>query len=275
MDVDRLSSTITEGFHNQTFSMEQDTFGNIFKRKHQNEARLAGVQKCLIVKVTKGLLNLEGKLKAERQDILLQEELLWLQKSCNVWLQQGDENTKKFHTSTIVKRRQNKLEALMEEKGSWIEDKEQLKDLAISYYRKLFSSVLQSGDYYIRGKFPKLDKAARFLEEENTASEIHQALKTIGSLKASGPDGCQAVFYKKTWNITSSALTSFVLGLLRGEDVLMEATEATLVLILKEKKPTSIQSFCPISLCNVNTKPVTKVIVNYLKMVLNNLMSLN
>lgn len=66
------------------------------------------------------MLRLEVKLK-ERREILLQEELLWLQKSRNECLKVGDGNTKFFHTSTLIKRRRNKVEALLDDHGAWVE----------------------------------------------------------------------------------------------------------------------------------------------------------
>lgn len=59
----------------------------------------------------------------------------------------------------------------------------------------------------------------------------------MGSLKAVGLDDYQAIFYKKTWSVTRPALISIMLGVLRGEEVPLEAVEAALVLIPKEEKP--------------------------------------
>lgn len=109
----------------------RDTFGNIFRRKKRNILRLEGVQRALGKYVSERLLYLEEKLKEERSLILLQEELLWKQKSRNDWLKEGDGNTKFFHTSTLVRRRRNKIEALQNARGEWIEDKAELKSLAV------------------------------------------------------------------------------------------------------------------------------------------------
>lgn len=64
-------------------------------------------------------------------------------------------------------------------------------------------------------------------------------------------------------------------GVLKWEEVPLEATEALLFLIPKEEKPISIRSFRSISLCNLSTKLVTKVIVNQLKVVLSGLVAPN
>lgn len=54
----------------------KDTFGNIFRKKC-NTLRLEGVQRTLERRVTEGLLKLEMKLRMERKELLLLEELLW------------------------------------------------------------------------------------------------------------------------------------------------------------------------------------------------------
>lgn len=97
----------------------RSTFGNIFKRKKRNQMRLEGVTRALEVKMTFGLLRLDEKLKKERSEVLLQEELLWLQKSRANWLRFGDKNMRFFHTSTMIQRRRNKVEALKNELGEW------------------------------------------------------------------------------------------------------------------------------------------------------------
>lgn len=63
----------------------------------------------------------------------------------------------------------------------------------------------------------------------------------MGSLKAPGPDGYQHVFFKRTWELTGTALHNFSQGVLRGELIPLEVTEALLVLIPKEEKPSSIK----------------------------------
>lgn len=100
------------------------TIGNIFKRKKRSELRIGGEQRALARRMTGYLLSLERELKEERSLILRQVELLWLQKSRNEWWKSGDGNTKFFHTSTLIRRRRNKVEVLLNNEGRWIEDKE-------------------------------------------------------------------------------------------------------------------------------------------------------
>lgn len=52
--------------------------------------RLEGISKALDRRMIAGLLKLEEKLKQEWSELLLQEEMLWLQKSRIEWLKFGD-----------------------------------------------------------------------------------------------------------------------------------------------------------------------------------------
>lgn len=69
------------------------TFGNIHKRKSRILARLEGIQKCLGLGCTNGLIKLERKLRMDLKDTLMQEELLWFQQSREKWINSGDRNT--------------------------------------------------------------------------------------------------------------------------------------------------------------------------------------
>lgn len=45
---------------------------------------------------------MESKLKREWSEVLLQEEMLWMQTSCVDWIRHDDKNRKFLHTSTLV-----------------------------------------------------------------------------------------------------------------------------------------------------------------------------
>lgn len=104
-----------------------------------------------------GLLKSKAKLQKKRNGILLQEVVPWMHTSRENWLKLGDRNTKFFHTSILLRRRRNKIEALLDDRDQWISDQKQLKEMAECYYSKLFNSDPLSGGEFISGQFPQLN----------------------------------------------------------------------------------------------------------------------
>lgn len=90
------------------------------------------------------LIKLEVALNKEMEDVLTQEEVLWFQKSRVDAIKDGDRNTRYFHLSTIIRRRQNKGEALKDNTGSWVYDAESIKGMILEYWKSIFQEEQQA-----------------------------------------------------------------------------------------------------------------------------------
>jgi hypothetical protein len=110
--------------------------------------------------------------------------------------------------------------------------------------------------------------------KEFSASEVKDALESIGDLMAPGVDGMPSIFYKKSWDFVGEKVTSEVLNVLNGGPMLGGWNDTCVVLIPKTTNPESID-LRPISLCNVVYKLVSKVLANRLKQVLPEIISPN
>lgn len=98
---------------------------------------------------------------------------------------------------------------------------------------------------------------------------------SIGDLKAPGPDGMAAVFYKRYWNLVGDQITPEVLAVLTGQGLPANWNDTTVVLIPNVKNPDKLKDLRPISLCNVIYKVVSKVLANRLKMILPDIIAPN
>jgi hypothetical protein len=75
-----------------------------------------------------------------------------------------------------------------------------LQDEALKFFKKLFSTAIGSShSHSFDVKYtPKFDSAqASALTQNVTKEEVLQALNQMHPLKSPGPDGFQAVFFKK------------------------------------------------------------------------------
>lgn len=66
------------------------------------------------------------ELNSKLEENLSREEELQRQKSREIWLKEGDRNTKYFHSCTIHERKYNRIEKLKKEDGSWLSNREEI-----------------------------------------------------------------------------------------------------------------------------------------------------
>ncbi|XP_028087357.1 uncharacterized protein LOC114288068 [Camellia sinensis] len=86
----------TADFTNKVTEWNKEVFGSIFKRKRRLLARIEGTQNALAENFTHSLQNLEHMLIKDYNEMLLQEEMLWFQKSRSKHITFGDKNTNIF-----------------------------------------------------------------------------------------------------------------------------------------------------------------------------------
>ncbi|KAG7543761.1 Ribonuclease H-like superfamily [Arabidopsis thaliana x Arabidopsis arenosa] len=218
----------------------REVFGDVQKRKEKLMEEIKKVQDLLELTQTDALLSKEAGLLEEFELVLEQEEIIWFQKSREKWIALGDRNTTYFHTSTIIRRRRNRIESLKGDdssEGFPSLTREELNDLG-----KAFSSL-----------------------------DVNCAIKGMGKYKAPGPDGYQPVFYQSCWEVVGESVQRFVLDFFALGQLTEGMNDALVVLIAKVGKPEQMTHFRPISLCNVLFKTITKVLMLRMKKVISKL----
>lgn len=87
----------------------RNTFGNIFYKLKIIAKRLEGIHKSLHYGHSTFQTNLNEELIKEHNYLLKVEEDFWKLRSRVIWLNDGDANTRFFHTTTLNKRQRNKI----------------------------------------------------------------------------------------------------------------------------------------------------------------------
>ena len=105
--------------------------------------------------------------------------------------------------------------------------------------------------------------------------EIKTAVFELGAVKAPGPDGFNGIFYQKYWEIVKEGMVQAVKGFFHGGFMLRELNRTNIVLIPKVKAPEDLTQFRPISCCNFAYKIISKVLVNRLKPLMEELITQN
>lgn len=243
------------------------TFGNITYRKTRLLNRLHGISRNLSHGWNPYLIWLQQQLWSEYEKVLHQEEVMWYQKSRCKWLRFGDRNTRYFHGTTVSRRKRQRIEALQDSNGEWVYDPDTLKSMTVSFFQNLYIDDMGNNmSFPIRGCFPSLsENDVVGFSADLRMFEVKKALFAIGALKASGPDGFQAIFFQKQWPIVGESVFQPSYDIFQNPHKIREINETLICLIPKIEDPCNIRQFRPISLCNVSYKIVTKILVNRMK----------
>jgi hypothetical protein len=215
-------------------------------------------------------INKEQLLKYKLSRLEDQYNVFWQQRARVNWLQNGDRNTSFFHAHASERKKVNKIKRLRREGGGVVEREEELGPFITNFYKSLFlSSAGQINDDLLQYVPQSVTTAMNDnLSLPYTTEEVRKALDSIGDLKAPGPDGMPAIFYKKFWHILGDKVQAEVLEVLNGGEMPQGWNETEIVLIPKVKNPERITEYKPISLCNVIYKLISKVLANRLKVLL-------
>ncbi|GLT73742.1 hypothetical protein SLA2020_455790 [Shorea laevis] len=248
-------------------------FGHVQIRLKQCVDRLDMLRRCRNSDAT---YHEEQQIIQDMEEWLEREETMWKQRSCEIWLQEGDRNTKFFHRRASRRRDRNKVERQQDENGEWKSEQSELQTITINYFNNLFSSSHPSNIELVTGclKPCVLNKDNAFLLQEFTELEISKVLFQMHPSKALGPDDLSPMFFQHFWSTIKDDVIKPCLQYLNHGIAFPRSLNLThIVLIPKNNDPKMMKDFRPISLCNVIYRVIAKVLANRLKLILPNVIS--
>lgn len=194
------------------------------------------------------------------------EEKYWEHRARVNWLRAGDQNTKFFHSTTVHRRKRNKILKLLDEDGLWHDKEDDIAGIFLNFYKHLFSSSSPGENEDI------LEFARSVITEDDNVllskpvndSEVKEAAFQLGGMKAPGPDGFSGIFYHSSWDVIGKEVTAMVKDFFDlGTD--LAAINGTNIVLVPKVEAASVNHFRPISLCNFSYKVISKIIVNRMK----------
>ncbi|CAL1406862.1 unnamed protein product [Linum trigynum] len=253
----------------------KSTFGNVFQKKRRLLSRIHEIQKKIANDFSPGLFKLQSKLEKELDDVLEQGELIWFQRSREQWVRFGERNTAYFHQQAIIRRRRNRIASLKNDNGEWVSDPQELAAMVFDFFALLYLQDDQEySDNMPKHAFPRLSQDDfRQLLLPFTGADIFKAIQDMKPFQAPSPDGFQAIFYQRSWQVVGKALIDLALSFFSTGVLPEEEVESTVVLIPKVDHPEMVSQLRPISLNNVCLKAIIKVITNRLKPIMKKLVS--
>ncbi|KAJ6952190.1 hypothetical protein NC653_041365 [Populus alba x Populus x berolinensis] len=209
----------------------------------------------------------ERHLAAAYMQLCKDEESYFKQKSRIQWLQLGDRNTSFFHKSLLHRQVRNNIYRLQDDAGTVIHDQQEIGNMASTYFQRLLCvpnpPILED----LHSIYPAtISEASKSIAEAPiTNDDIQAALFSIPDTKAPGPDGYNAFFFKKCWDIIKVDFTAAIRYFFLY-NTLPRCVNATRVsLVPKQEHPACLNDYRPISCCNVLYKCIAKLLVTKLK----------
>nr|GLL25014.1 uncharacterized protein LOC109163410 [Ipomoea trifida] len=165
-----LAGTIAE-VTNQSKEWNKSVFGNIFKRKSNLQARIKGIQEYAYFPSSRGLQVLENKLIAELNQVIVEEEMLWFQKSRRLWIQDEDGNMAFYHKSTLIRRNRARIR-MLKINGEWNFDFKVILDHISNFFIDLFNRRSPDPDVMnVTYEGPKISHAQKLAWQMNTCDD--------------------------------------------------------------------------------------------------------
>lgn len=207
--------------------------------------------------------------------LLLKEQHLWGDKAKEQWLEEGDQNSKFFHVSTLIRRRRNKIVSVQNRDHRVVSNFESIGQTFVEYYTDLFSS---SNPYFppeLTALFPTplSEQEVHGLADVPLPAEIRSAVFSMSNGKSLGSDGMSPYFFKFYWEILKDRTIKAVQYFFEHGFLIKPLNHTFVTLIPKRDNPHLVEHFRPISLCNVIYKIISKILANRLRPLLDQIIS--
>lgn len=201
--------------------------------------------------------------KQQLDDIYLEEEIHWKARSKQKWLEEGDNNTKYFHTIATHRSKKNKILSL-DINGQQTSTKPEIHNHILSFYKNLLG-VSGNTNAYLDPDFWEPNDILTPIEQLSletpfTIEEVKKAVFACEPHRAPGPDGFSFKFYQFFWDLIHSDFMTLCMQFYNHQTNLTSLNRSIICLIPKEKDATLITKFRPISLVNCSFKIISKIL---------------
>uniref|UniRef100_A0A803PTE2 Reverse transcriptase n=1 Tax=Cannabis sativa TaxID=3483 RepID=A0A803PTE2_CANSA len=211
--------------------------------------------------VLDSLLQEEAVLQVRISELWIRKESMWRQKSREIWLKVGDKNSKFFHTSTVIRRRRNEINAVKNKLGGWETKAHKIGTVFNEFFRDLYSSegtVLDEAFYDLLSPLVTMEENT-MLKAIPSPDEVWNVVAAMHPLMALGPDGMPGFFYRRYWEIVGTDVLHMVQNFFTTRILEKQLSYTFICLIPKEENTCTVDKFRPISLCNFAYKIISKI----------------
>ncbi len=213
------------------------------------------------------------RLKIRFDELSLQDEIRWKQRSRVNWLKAGDVNTKFFHLKACARRNKNYISKLVVGPLVAADHHSIAHQLLLFFRSNLGSAPAAPPSFNFNLLFEDVGPDLSGLDAPFSEDEIKRAVFDLGPDKAPGPDGFPLLFFQKSWEFLRVDILEIFAKFHSGTLDLAPVNKGWICLLPKKGSPSEITDYRPISLVNGLAKIISKVLASRLQGVLGDLIN--
>ncbi|KAK4384643.1 hypothetical protein Sango_3039400 [Sesamum angolense] len=209
-----------------------------------------------------------NRANANLTKLLAMEEDFWRQKATCKWIDEGERNTKFFHSLVKKKRSSSKIHSICHQ-GQHISDPNEIKESAAFFFEELLTNdlVLETDSLsFLNHSVSQQDND--MLCCLPTIEEVKSVVFDMCPDSAAGPDGFSALFYQVCWDIIAQDVLIAVQDFFCCTPMPKNFKATSIALIPKVLNPSVWTDYRSISLCNVSNKICSKIMNDRLSRIL-------
>lgn len=245
--------------------------------REQTALRLRWIEWLDLAEESRILTTLEYELRPllkERYDELcLQEEMKWKQRSRVQRLRAGDANTKFFHHTANCRKNRNTFSQLSDGTTSFFTPVSIAEHLYHFFHSTLGIEQPPTAATNLSHLYGNEILDLTSLHEPFTVDEVKLAIFSSASEKAPGPDGFPMLFYQRFWNILKDDIMAIFESFYNGSSNLTGLNSSWICPIPKKKHTATARDLRPISMVHSMPKLISKVLATRLQRFLNRLIN--
>ncbi|KAL4330796.1 hypothetical protein AHAS_Ahas13G0435900 [Arachis hypogaea] len=150
----------------------RETFGDIPKRIRKAQEEINSINES---PQTDEVVKRGRELESELDELLRIDEIRWCQRSRVSWLKYGDKNTSFFHQKVTQRKKRNRIDSIVDDRGVKHEDEEQIEEIMrgkLQLKEKGFFCTLIHQLWKARNQLVFENKERPIIEEIETATRV-------------------------------------------------------------------------------------------------------
>ena len=208
------------------------------------------------------------KIKAEINEIKTKKTIAKINETKSWFFEKINKIDKPLTRPIKKKRERIQINKIRHEKGEITTDTAEIQRIITDDYKQLYANKMDNleemGKFMERYNLPRLNQEeTETINRPVTSNEIEIVIKNLPTNKRPGPDGFTGEFCQTFREVLTPILLKLFQNIAKGGTLPNSFYEATITLIPKpDKDITKIENYRTISLMNIDTKILNKILAN-------------